>query len=206
MAPNLSVARTVGEPRGCLNPVQDIHVDTVERVGRGRSGRVIRDAEARDVAATLAIYNELIPTTTVAWTDLPTTLEARIAWTAHQQARSFPVLVAEHDGVVVGVASFSDFRDTAQWEGYRFSVEHSIHVRGDQRGQGIGRELLGALIARARVQGVHVMVGAIDSENLGSLAFHERMGFVEVARMPETGFKFGRWLDLVLVQRIITSG
>ncbi len=167
----------------------------------------IRDAGESDLEATLVILNELVPTTTVAWTDRPVTREARAAWFADQRTRGFPVLVAEIADAdrpeVVGVASFGEFRDTGRWEGYRFTVEHSIHVRTDRRGAGIGRELLEALMERGRAMGLHAMVGAIDGDNTASIRFHEQLGFVEVARMPEIGFKHGRWLDLVLVQRVL---
>ena len=168
----------------------------------------IRDCVEADLEATLAISNELIPTTTIAWTEQPTTMPERTAWFAEQRARGFPVLVAEEQegerATVIGVASYGDFRDTAHWEGYRFSVELSIHVRGDRQGAGTGRLLMEALIERARSAGVHVVVAAIDADNGESLAFHARLGFVEVARMPEVGCKFGRWLDLVLVQRVLS--
>ena len=167
----------------------------------------VRDCTLRDLPATLEIFNELIPTTTVAWRAEPFTIEMRREWFERQQERGYPVLVAERAGELVGVASYGDFRNTTQFEGYRFTVEHSIHVRGDQRGAGVGRVLLDVLMGHARTADVHVMVGAIDGDNVDSIRFHERMGFVEVARMPETGFKFGRWLDLVLMQRILaTSG
>ena len=84
-------------------------------------------------------------------------------------------------------------------------MELSIHVREDHWGKGVGRALMDVLVARARAAGVHVLVAAIDSENEASIRFHERQGFVEVARMPEIGLKFGRWLDLVLLQRILDS-
>ncbi|MEO6469858.1 MAG: N-acetyltransferase family protein [Acidimicrobiia bacterium] len=168
----------------------------------------VRACEERDLAATAELFNELIPTTTVAWTDVLTSVPERAGVIADHEAHGFPVLVAV-DGedpsaeAVLGVASYGAFRNRQRFEGYRFTVEHSIHVRGDQRGRGIGATLLTALIDHARNAGVHVMVGAIDGDNEDSLRFHERMGFAEVARMPETGFKFGRWLDLVLVQRIL---
>jgi phosphinothricin acetyltransferase len=165
----------------------------------------VRDGGGADLEATLAIYNELIPSTTIAWTERPTPMAEREAWFAQQRARGFPVLVADDAGTVVGVASYGDFRDTAHWEGYRYSVELSIHVRADRRGAGIGRLLMEALVERARAAGVHVMVAAVDGDNEGSIRFHERLGFTVVGRMPETGFKFGRWLDLVLLQRILTS-
>ncbi len=163
----------------------------------------IRDCTVEDLPESLDIYNALTETTTVAWSEVRVTLEPRAAWFADQKVRGFPVLVAVDGGAVVGVASYGDFRGYPHWEGYRFTVEHSIHVRGDRCGSGIGRVLLDALIDRARAAGVHVMVGAIDGDNEDSIRFHTRLGFVEVARMPEVGFKFGRWLDLVLVQRIL---
>ena len=163
----------------------------------------IRDCTVADLLESLDIYNALTETATIAWTEVRVTLESRRAWFSDQQQRGFPVLVAVDDGIVVGVASYGDFRGYPHWEGYRFTVEHSIHVRDDRRGAGIGRMLLDALIDRARAAGVHVMVGAIDGGNEDSIRFHAGLGFVEVARMPETGFKFGRWLDLVLMQRIV---
>ena len=101
------------------------------------------------------------------------------------------------------MTSFGDFRDSMHWPGYRFTAELSIHVRGDRRGGGIGAALMAALVERARGAGIHVLVAGIDADNAGSIRFHQRLGFVEVARMPETGYKFGRRLDLVLMQRIL---
>ena len=163
----------------------------------------VRAALATDLPATLDIYNELIGSTTVAWSEQPQSLAERRAWLDEQQRRDFVTLVAVDGGEVVGMTSYGDFRDSIHWPGYRFTVEHSIHVRGDRRGGGIGRMLMTELMARARDHGVHVMVAGIDAENAGSIRFHERLGFVEVARMPETGRKFGRWLDLVLMQRVL---
>jgi L-amino acid N-acyltransferase len=163
----------------------------------------VRDARAADLPAALDIYNELIETTTVAWTERKQTLAEREAWFDEQRRRGFPTLVAVDGEDVVGVTAFGDFRDSVHWPGYRFTAELSIHVRGDHCGTGVGSLLLETLIARARALGIHVLVAGIDAENLGSIRFHERFGFVEVARMPETGFKFGRWLDLVLMQLVV---
>jgi L-amino acid N-acyltransferase YncA len=163
----------------------------------------VRDAVAGDLPATLAIYNELIDSTTVAWTEQPQSLDERRAWFAEQQRRGFPMLVAVDREDVVGMTSYGDFRDSEHWPGYRFTVEHSIHVRGDRRGTGLGRLLLEELMARARRNGTHVMIAGIDAANTGSIRFHQRLGFVEVARMPQVGHKFGRWLDLVLMQRTL---
>jgi phosphinothricin acetyltransferase len=163
----------------------------------------VRDATAADLPATLAIYNELIGSTTGAWSEQPQTLAERGEWFGRQRARGFPTLVAVAGDEVVGMTSYGDFRDTDHWPGYRFTAEHSIHVRGDRRRHGIGRLLMDELIARARRNGMHVLVGAVDAANTESIRFHEMLGFVEVARMPETGFKFGQWLDLVLLQKTL---
>jgi phosphinothricin acetyltransferase len=84
--------------------------------------------------------------------------------------------------------------------GYRFTVENTIHVRQDRWDSGIGTDLMHALLDEARQSGKHSMVAAIDGANEASIRFHERLGFVEVARMPEIGAKFGRWLDLILLE------
>ena len=163
----------------------------------------VRDAVDDDMPALRDLYNALIPTTTVAWTESPQTLRERRAWFRRQQRAGYPVLVAEADGRVTGFAAYGSFRGSGKWPGYRHTVEHTIHVHEDSWGRGIGRSLLAALIERARADGVHVMVAAVDGANTESIAFHERLGFVTVARMPEVGRKFDRWLDLVLMQRIL---
>jgi phosphinothricin acetyltransferase len=167
-------------------------------------GVAIRDARIDDLAAITDIYNALLDTTTHEWTETPHTVAERAEWLAEQQAAARPAIVAVVDGAVVGWATYGDFRDSVRWPGYRFTVEHSIHVREDSWGRGVGRALIDALEMRARSAGKHVMVAGIDSTNERSIRFHERLGFVEVARMPEIGEKFGRRLDLVLMQRILT--
>ena len=163
----------------------------------------VRDAVADDAAAIAGIYNANVVSTTVAWTDETESVEHRRAWLASQADAGNPVLVAVEDrdgGTVIGFGSYGDFRDTAKWPGYRFTVEHTIHVADGHRGAVTGRALMLALIDRAVADGYHRMVGGIDGDNAASIRFHERLGFAQVARLPEVGFKFGRWLDLVLVQ------
>lgn len=166
---------------------------------------IIRDATVADMGAVCDLYNALISTTTIAWTETPQTVDERLSWFLEQQKRAHPVLVADASDSIVGFASFGSFRGDGRWPGYRFTVEHTIHVAASHWRAGIGRALLEALIERARSAGYHVMVGGIDADNAASLRFHEQMGFVEVARMPEVGRKFDRWLDLVLVQRIVND-
>ncbi|HEX6424065.1 MAG TPA: GNAT family N-acetyltransferase [Acidimicrobiales bacterium] len=139
--------------------------------------------------------------------DSPHTVAERTAWLRRQQAAGHPVLVAtDGTGDVVGWASYGHFRDVDRWPGYRFTVEHTVHVREDRWGSGVGRLLMDELLDRARRAGNRVMVGAVTGENTASIRFHERLGFVEVASMPEVGVKLGRWLGLVLLQRRLHDG
>lgn len=163
----------------------------------------IRDATADDLPTILELNNLLIPVDSTAWTEQIETIEERRAWFTRKQADRWPVLVAEVDDRVVGFTTYGAFRDNAKWEGYRFTAELTIHVAPDQHGGGVGRTLMEALVEQARADGLHTLVAAVDGANKGSVRFHERLGFVETARMPEIGFKFGRWLDLVLLQRVI---
>jgi phosphinothricin acetyltransferase len=156
-----------------------------------------------DAVAINALYNATVATTTVQWTEHLESVTTRQAWVEKHLDAGNPVLVAEIDYEVIGFASYDDFRDSTKWPGYRFTVEHTIHVDAEHQGAGVGRDLLRSLIERASAAGKHVMIGAIDGANAGSIRFHAREGFVEVARLPEVGFKFGRWLDLVLMQRIL---
>jgi phosphinothricin acetyltransferase len=166
---------------------------------------LIRDAIAADLPAITDLYNALIPTHTITWSETPTTIDERTAWLERQQHEGLPVLVAEDGGMVAGFTAYEHFRGEGKWPGYRATAELSIHVRESHWGRGVGRALVEELVERARAAGIHVLVAAVDAENEASLRFHERLGFVEVGRMPETGQKFGRWLDLVLLQRIVDS-
>ena len=159
---------------------------------------IIREAELADIPGVLEIYNEVIATSTAIYFDEPISLDNRIAW-FHQRAREgYPIYVAQDESGILGFGSFGDFRP---YSGYRFTIEHSIHVRANQRGRGLGAKLMEPLTERAKALGKHVMLGVIDGDNAGSIRFHQRLGFDQVAFMPEVGFKFGRWLNLVIMQK-----
>lgn len=162
----------------------------------------IRDAREDDLRGILEIYNDVIASSTAVYRDDPATLDDRHEWLLARRAQGYPVLVATDDSGVVGFASYGDFRAPP---GYRFTVEHTVHIRADQRGRGVGTALMRELIAHAKQQGKHVMVGGVDAENEASLRFHERLGFVRVASLRQVGYKFGRWLDLVFVERVLDS-
>jgi phosphinothricin acetyltransferase len=162
---------------------------------------LIRPANADDLPQVLAIYNEVIARSTAIYTDMPATLDDRRAWLETREAQGFPVLVADGAGEVLGFASFGEWRGA--WPGYRYTAEHSVHVRADRRGRGTGRRLVEALFPLARDLGKHVMIAGVDADNAASLRFHARLGFEAVAQFREVGHKFNRWLDLVFLQRFL---
>ncbi|MBR1179594.1 N-acetyltransferase [Bradyrhizobium sp. KB893862 SZCCT0404] len=159
---------------------------------------VVRDATLEDAEDILAIYNYAAVHTTAVWTDGPADLASRRAWMSARQEAGYPVLVAMKGRDVVGFASFGDFRP---FPGYRHTVENSIYVDQRHHRAGIGRSLMIALIERATLLNKHIMVAAIEGSNSASIALHESFGFAEVGRLPEVGCKFGRWLDMVLMQK-----
>ena len=161
---------------------------------------IITDAEERDLPGVLAIFNDVIAHTTAVYREEPVPLEERRAWMESRTALGYPVLVARDESGVLGFASFGDFR---AWPCYRNTVEHTVHVRADARGKGIGRGLVEALLLRALELGKHVLVAGIDADNAVSLRLHQRLGFEEVGRFREVGRKFNRWLDLVFLQRFV---
>jgi phosphinothricin acetyltransferase len=163
---------------------------------------IIRNATEGDLPGILAIYNDVIATSTAVYALEPVGLDERRAWLAARHGQGYPVLVAEEESTIAGFASFGDFR---AWPGYRYTVEHSVHVAAARRSHGIGRRLVEALIPIAVEFGKHVMIGGIDADNASSIAFHRRLGFDEVAHFREVGHKFGRWLDLVFMQRMLDA-
>lgn len=164
----------------------------------------IRDAVAADLGGIRDIYNDAVANTTAIWNETLVDVANRAAWLKAREAAGFPVLVALSDGgEVVGYASFGEWR---AFDGYRHTVEHSVYVRGDQRGGGIGRALMIALIERAEALGKHVMIAGIETGNLASIRLHEKLGFVQTGHMREVGTKFGRWLDLTFMQLILRTG
>ncbi|BBE72194.1 GNAT family N-acetyltransferase [Oharaeibacter diazotrophicus] len=164
---------------------------------------LVRPADPTDLPAILAIYNEVIATSTAVYAFDPVPLEERTAWYEARRALGYPVLVADDGGAVVGFSSFGDWRGA--WPGYRHTVEHSVHVAAGLRGRGVGSALVGALLPLARDAGKHVMVGAVDAANEPSLRFHDKLGFERVGHFREVGRKFDRWLDLVFVQRVVDA-
>jgi phosphinothricin acetyltransferase len=162
----------------------------------------IREAKARDLVDMLTIYNEIILNTTTIYSYSPRSLSEQEAWLESRYRDGFPVFVVEDEGRVLGYTSYSHFRN---WPGYANTMEHSIYLHQDARGRGLGRRLLERLIDHATEQGVHALIASVDSENEASLKFHKRLGFEEVACFKQVGYKFGRWLDLYFLQRLLAD-
>jgi phosphinothricin acetyltransferase len=161
---------------------------------------MIDNATAADFEQVLAIYNEVIRNTTAVYSDTEYDEPSGRIWFETKLLSGFPLVVARDAAGVAGFGAFGAFR---AWPCYRHSVEHSVHVRADCRGKGVGRMLLQELMARASATGKHVMIAAIDTENDASIRLHRSMGFKPVGHFHEVGFKFGRWLDLDFLQFII---
>ncbi|SDN46302.1 phosphinothricin acetyltransferase [Lutimaribacter pacificus] len=157
----------------------------------------IRPARATDAQAIAAIWNPMIRDTAITFTTAEKTeagLQADIA------ARDGAFWVADEGGHVLGFATYAQFRGGP---GYARTMEHTVILSPLAHGRGIGRALMTALCDHAKGQGVHSMWAGVSAENPAAVAFHARIGFAEVARLPEVGFKFGRWMDLILMQKIL---
>ncbi|MBF6330246.1 GNAT family N-acetyltransferase [Nocardia transvalensis] len=165
---------------------------------------VIRDAREEDLAQILVIHNAAIAETTAIWDTEPVELDERLTWWRGRTAAGYPVLVADIDGEVAGYATYAQWRPKS---GYRFCVENSVYVADRFHGRGVATALLTELLARARRSGtVHAVIAAIESENTTSIRLHEKFGFRTVGVLPEVGHKFGRWMDLTLMQLTLPEG
>jgi len=161
---------------------------------------VIEHASVQDLAQILDIYNEVIRNSTAVFSTEEYTSARGAAWWDAKRERGFPMLVARDSSGVTGFGTFGEFRS---WPGYRHSVEHSVHVRTDCRGQGVGRALVTALLREATKMGKHVMLAGIDADNAVSIGLHASLGFTRAGHFREVGFKYGRWLDLIIMQCIL---
>lgn len=157
------------------------------------------DAEPGHLPEIHAIINEVIASTTAIYADQPATEAETLEWFTQKQAGRLPVIVAIDDSdQVLGFASYGAFNKKP---GYRYTVEHSVHIASASRGQGLGRQLLVAIEGRAREAGKHTIVGLIDAENTASRRLHESAGYTLAGTLREVGRKFDRWLDMCYYQK-----
>jgi len=160
----------------------------------------LRPATSNDLEKILEIVNHSILHTTANYNYDVQTLEVQTKWFEDKNAKNLPIVVADLDGEAVGFGSYGQFREKI---GYQYTVEHSVYVVDHVIGKGIGSQLLTELIRLAKEQGYHCMIGAIDADNAGSIAFHERFGFTAAGTIREVGYKFDHWLDLVFMQLLL---
>jgi len=161
---------------------------------------MIRHATESDLPQILAIYNHAIEHTTAVFEYRAHTLEMRREWFRAKQAASMPVFVFAGGDRVLGFATYGPFR---AWPAYKYSVELSVYVEPGARRRGIGGELVRAVIEDARRRELRVVMAGITADNQISLRLHERLGFREVAHIPQVGYKFGQWLDLKFLQLVL---
>ncbi|ABV92481.1 GCN5-related N-acetyltransferase [Dinoroseobacter shibae DFL 12 = DSM 16493] len=157
---------------------------------------MIRPATQDDAAQIAALWSALIRDTTVTFNSHEKTAADITALLADKAAADQPFLVALHAGRVAGFATYGPFRNGP---GYARTIEHSILLDTAARGQGLGRGLMSALEDHARTRGMHTLWAGVSGENPAGVTFHRHLGFAEVATLREVGYKFGRWIDLVLM-------
>ena len=160
----------------------------------------IRAYQTKDTQAILDVINYNILHSTALYDYSIRNYEQQKAILEDKTNKGFPVIVAKLNGELVGFGMYSEFRFR---EAYKFTVEHSVYVSEKHIGKGIGKALLSELIKLAKAQGLHTMIGVIDSENQDSIAFHEQFGFKTVGIIKESGYKFDRWLDSVFMQLLL---
>ena len=159
----------------------------------------VRLARLDDAEAIRAIYNHEVTSTTVTFDLVPRTLEQQQSW-LREHAGAHPAVVAEDDGDVVAFGSLSPYRDRPA---YSTTVEDSVYVHTDHRGKGAGKLVLSELVRLANDHGFHSVIGRIVGGHEASIAVHRACGFEHVGTEREVGRKFGKWLDVVLMQKLL---
>lgn len=162
---------------------------------------VIRPARPEDAARIVAFWNPLIRETMVTFNPQEKTVAELADSIAAKAAADHGFLVAEEDGEVLGFASYGQFRAGA---GYIRAMEHTIILAPAARGRGIGRALMAGIEDHARTRGVHSMIAGVSGGNPEGRRFHAAIGYAEVAVVPQVGWKFGRFWDLVLMQKLLS--
>jgi len=165
---------------------------------------LIRDSRPADLLRIQTIYTHHVLTGTASFEEVPPSLEELSRRRDDVLVRGMPYVVAEMDGRVIGYAYAGPYRLRTA---YRYSVEDSIYLDPDCAGRGAGRSLLAAVIDRCTAAGCRQMIAVIgDSDNAASIGLHRSLGFESAGLLKAVGFKFGRWVDSVLMQRTLGHG
>lgn len=165
-----------------------------------RVGELIRPAEERDAPDIGRIYNYYVVNATCTFQTEPDTIADTLNWLSeHAPTGPHPAFVYEYEGQVIGWASLSSYKGRCA---YRYSAETSIYIEKSHHGKGVGSALLERLIKEAKTRGHHTLLAQI-ADGGASVTLHERFGFVEVGRLREVGFKFDRWIDVIVMQKML---
>lgn len=163
----------------------------------------IRHAIPSDLRGILEITNHEIVNGTAFWMTIPRTYQEQVQWFEAREKAGYPVFVAVDEAQkVLGFASYGSFR---AYDGYKYTVEHSVYVSPHAQGKGLGKALLKNLISYAQNHKVHAMIAAITDGNTASIRLHEWFGFKHSGVLPQTGIKFDKWLDLLFMYKILTA-
>lgn len=162
------------------------------------SNTKVRDATLDDLSSITDIYNEAILKTVATFDTTPKSLEEQKEWFVSHGPKS-PIIVAEENSIILGWASLSEWSDRCA---YSDAAEISLYVREEHQGKGIGRKLLEELVEKGRRVGLHTIIARIAEGNAISVHLHKSLGFETVGIMKEVGHKFGRLLDVYMMQKI----
>jgi L-amino acid N-acyltransferase len=163
----------------------------------------IAPCEESEKEQILEILNDAILHTTALYDYAPRAMDSMTTWFENKRKGKFPVIGAfDDERRLLGFGSYGTFRN---WPAYKYSVEHSVYVREKERGKGIGALILAELCRQAESQGFHTLIAGIDSENEVSIRLHEKQGFTYSGKIVHAGYKFGRWLDLVFMQKLLPT-
>lgn len=161
---------------------------------------MMRQANREDLEEITAIYNYYIENSTSVYHYSSKSEEEMNVWYTQKEKEGFPVIVEELDGKIAGFATYGPYRP---FEGYKKTIEHSVYVNKDCHGKGVGKKLLNAILQKGKESEYHVVVAYIDSENEISIRLHEKEGFVRCGTIKEAGYKFGKYRDLLIMEKFL---
>lgn len=161
---------------------------------------MIIEAGARHAHGIMAVWNPVIRETAITFNAAEKQENDLVRLIVSRADAGLGFFVAEEAGEVLGFATYGQFRAGV---GYARAMEHTIILAPEARGKGLGKALMNRIEFHARDRGVHAMMAGVSAENEDGIAFHARLGYKELARVPEVGWKFDRWMDLVLMQKFL---